>query len=72
MLILKDCSNDDSYIDQDDTNIHYNDSNDDKVDTLVQGDATYTLDGKVLGIFPVYGEGPMYLEVSTQISKHFL
>ena len=28
-----------------------------------QGDADYTIDGTILGIFPVYGDGPMYLEV---------
>merc|ERR1712117_504994 len=27
------------------------------------GDATYSLDGTALGIFPIYGDGPMYLEL---------
>ena len=60
-------TDDDNDVDHDDNDIDYDDNTDDKVDTLNQGDATYTLDGKVLGIFPVYGEGPMYLEVSTGV-----
>jgi len=29
----------------------------------LRGDATYSLDGTALGIFPIYGNGPMYLEL---------
>merc|ERR1712088_581541 len=29
----------------------------------LRGDATYSLDGTALGIFPIYGDGPMYLEL---------
>jgi len=28
----------------------------------LRGDATYSLDGTVLGILPIYGDGPMFLE----------
>ena len=35
-----------------------------------QGDATYSLDGTALGIFPIYGDGPMYLEVVKQARQH--
>ena len=33
------------------------------IHSLFQGDATYSLDGTVLGILPIYGDGPMFLEV---------
>jgi hypothetical protein len=29
----------------------------------LRGDAEYTLDGSIFGIFPLYGEGPMWLEI---------
>merc|ERR1711936_480931 len=29
----------------------------------LRGDATYSADGTALGIFPIYGDGPMYLEL---------
>merc|ERR1711973_641035 len=29
----------------------------------LRGDATYSLDGTALGIFPIYGDGPVYLEL---------
>merc|ERR1712203_72858 len=29
----------------------------------LRGEATYSLDGTALGIFPIYGDGPMYLEL---------
>merc|ERR1712098_255803 len=29
----------------------------------LRGDATYKLDGSILGILPLYGEGPMFLEL---------
>merc|ERR1711990_1045317 len=29
----------------------------------LRGDATYSLDGTALGIFPIYGDGPMFLEL---------
>ena len=30
---------------------------------MLQGDAEYKLDGTLAAIFPIYGEGPMWLEV---------
>ena len=30
---------------------------------LIQGDADYKLDGTIAAIFPLYGEGPMWLEI---------
>ena len=30
---------------------------------MLQGDADYKLDGTLAAIFPIYGEGPMWLEI---------
>ena len=30
----------------------------------LQGDAVYSLDGNILSIFPLFGNGPMYIELS--------
>merc|ERR1711935_104915 len=31
---------------------------------LLRGDAVYSLDGNILSIFPLFGDGPMYIELS--------
>ena len=33
------------------------------VSFIFQGDADYSLDGTILGLLPLYGEGPMWLEI---------
>ena len=38
---------------------------------ILKADAAYSLDGTILSIFPVFGSGPMYLELTDLDIKVF-